>query len=249
MGTAVNMGLGMSMFAGIYLFSLFSGVILGFSATQTGNLILYAASMQLILMPLIGRFGNRFDPRKLAAFGVTMQFLSLAMQSQASGLEGSWDMLLPQLVRVFGMPFIFIPMSTLALDRIAANDIGDATGLFSLTRELGGSIGTALLATTITRRTLFHRAHLAEDVTAFSQAAVARLDGMTAMMSAKLGDPSRGAAAALTALNGAVSKQALIMAFNDAFALAACIAIGMLLMVATMQKPVTTRSAGMGGGH
>jgi DHA2 family multidrug resistance protein len=249
MGTAVNMGLGMSMFAGMYLFSLFSGVILGFSATQTGNLILCAASLQLVLMPLIGRFGNRFDPRYLAAFGVTLQFISLAMQSRASGLEGSFDMLLPQMVRVLGMPFIFIPMSTLALDRIAANDIGDATGLFSLTRELGGSIGTALLATTITRQTAIHRGQLAEDVTAFSQQAVGRLGGLTQLFTAKLGEPQRAAEAALMAVNGQVTRQALIMAFNDAFALAACIAVGMLVMVATMQKPVAARPAGMGGGH
>jgi DHA2 family multidrug resistance protein len=248
--TAVNMGLGMSMFAGLYLFSLFSGVILGFTATQTGNLILYAASLQFILMPLIGKFGGRFDARKLAAFGVAMQFVSLYMQSQLTGQEGTWLMLLPQLVRVMGMPFIFIPMSTLALDRIAANDIGDATGLFSLTRELGGSIGTALLATTITRQTLIHKSQLAENVTAFSQVAVARLGGMTQLMTAKLGgDPDRGAEAALASLNGQVTRQALILAFNDAFALAACIAIGMFVMVLFMRKPAPGRPAGAVGGH
>jgi len=247
MGTAVNMGLGMSMFAGIYLFSLFSGVVLGFSATQTGNLILYAAVFQLLLMPMIGRFGGRFDPRMLAAIGVSLQFVSLAWQSQLSGQEGSWDMWIPQFIRVIGMPFVFIPMSTLALDRIPANDIGDATGLFSLTRELGGSIGTALLATTITRQTSIHKAQLADDVTAFSAAAVARVQGMTQLMTAKLGDPARGAEAALASLNGQVTKQALILAFNDAFALAACIALGLLLVVGLMQKPTSNRTAAPGG--
>jgi DHA2 family multidrug resistance protein len=247
MATLVNMGLGMSLFAGIYLFSLFSGVVLGFTATQTGNLILYAASLQLILMPLVGRFGHRFDPRKLAALGVMLQAISLAWQSQLSGTEGTWNMLMPQIVRVLGMPFVFIPVSTLALDRIPPNEIGDATGLFSLTRELGGSIGTALLATTISHQTVVHKAVLAESVSAFSPAASGRLALLKAAFEARLGDPVRAADAALSILDRQVAKQALILAFNDAFAVASMIALTLLLVVAAMRRPSVVRPAAPGG--
>lgn len=246
-GTLVNMGLGMSMFAGIFLFSLYCGTVLNFTATMTGNLILYAAVVQLVLMPMLGRFGGRFDARKLAAFGLAMQAIALGSQSMLSGQESQWVMYFPQLIRVIGMPFVFIPISTLALDRIASREIGDATGLFSLTRELGGSIGTALLSTEITRRTAFHRWHLMEAVTPFSDAATQRLAGITARVSPLVGD--RAQEAALTLLNGTVLKQALVMAFNDAFFIAACIALGLIGVVATMARPRGGGKPAAAGGH
>ena len=246
-GTLVGMGLGLSLFSGIYLFSLFCGVILNFSATQTGNIILFAALFQLLLMPLVGRFGGNFDPRKMAAFGLFMQAAALFWQSHLSGTEGTWDMYLPQLMRVIGMPFVFIPINTLALDRIAPRDIGDATGLFSLTRELGGSIGTAVLSTVISRSTATHRWDLMADVTPFSPAAAARYEGAKLRMTALLGDADHGAQAALASLNGTVMKQALILAFNDAFFLASCTALGLVAVVAWMDRPTSPGRAPAGG--
>lgn len=248
-GTAVNMGLGMSMFTGMFLFSLFCGTILNFTATMTGNLILYAAIWQLILMPSLGRFGHLFDPRKLAVFGLLMQTSSLFWQAHLSGQEGQWAMWLPQFIRVVGMPFVFIPMSTLALDRIPSREIGDATGLFSLTRELGGSIGTAMLSTAITRQTAYHRWHLMEPVNSLSDVATQRLAGLQARMSQMLPDPAMAREAALQALNGGVMKQALILAFNDAFFLASCIAAILIFVVATMERPRMVGRPGAVGGH
>jgi DHA2 family multidrug resistance protein len=145
------------------------------------------------------------------------------------------------------MPFVFIPINTLALDRIAPRDIGDATGLFSLTRELGGSIGTAALSTVISRATAAHRWDLMADVTPFSPAAASRYEMTSGRMAVLLGDTQRGAEAALAALNGTVMRQALILAFNDAFFVASCTAVALIGVVVWMDRPVSAARGPVGG--
>lgn len=245
-GTLVNVGIGIALFSGVYLFSLYSGTVLRYTASTTGGLVVWAALVQGMTMPIVGRFGPRFDPRKMLAFGVTMLILSLFQYTRLTGLEGQWEMLFPQLLRASGMAFVFIPVSTLAIANLPARDVGDATGLFSLTRELGGSVGTAGLATLITERTAFHQSHLSASVTAFSPPAMERLARTTAGMSAALSDPTRAEGAALASLKLAIDKQALILAFDDAFAVATVVAVGMLFTVLTMRRPTGVIAAPAG---
>jgi DHA2 family multidrug resistance protein len=245
-GTLINMGLGLSLFSGIYLFSLFCGAVLNYSAAQTGAVIFAAAITQGLMMPITANLARFLDLRYMAAFGLLMMTLSLFLNTRFTGQEGYWDLLIPQLCRTFGMSFVFITVSTLALDRIGAKDVGDATGLFNLTRELGGSIGTALLATLLTRRTTFHASYLAEALDPVR--AQQRLDQLTAMFTQKVGDPMRAAMMAKAMVSGMVSKQALVLSFNDGFALTTVIGLVMVLIVFTLQKPMKP-SSGLAGGH
>jgi DHA2 family multidrug resistance protein len=246
MGTMINMGLGLALFSGIYLFSLFCGAVLSYSAAQTGSVIFAAAILQGLTMPLAATLARRVDLRYLAGFGLAMMTLSLYLNTRFTGVEGYWDLLIPQLCRTFGMSFVFITVSTLALDRIEAKDVGDATGLFNLTRELGGSIGTAVLATLLTRRTTYHGTYLAESMD--PSRLQARLDLMTAMFTQKVGDPSRAAMMAKASIEGMNSKQALVLAFNDGFALTTLVGVIMVAVVFTLQKPAKS-SSGLAGGH
>ncbi len=248
-GTLVNIGVGLALFGSIYVFSLFCGVMMGYTAGQTGALIFKAALLQGCTMPLIGRFGGKLDARVLVGFGVLMLIASLAQNAMLTGQEDSWQLVVPQLTRALGMGAIIIPVSTLALDGIAARDVGDATGVFSLTRELGGSVGTAGLATLITRQTAIHQAAIADSMSTVSPAVQARLALTQQIFAARLGDPARGEALALASLNGTISRQALLLAFDDAFALSTCVAIGMFIVVLTMRKPIVTPGVAAPAGH
>jgi DHA2 family multidrug resistance protein len=248
MGTLVNVGVGLALFGSIYVFSLFCGVMMGYTAGQTGALIFKAALLQGFTMPLIGRFGSKIDARYLVGFGVLMLIASLAQNAMLTGQEDSWQLVVPQLTRALGMGAIIIPVSTLALDGISADDVGDATGVFSLTRELGGSVGTAGLAMLITRQTAYHQSRIAESLSTVSVEAQGRLMMMQQMLSARLGDPLRGHDLALGMMNGTVARQALLLAFDDAFAVSTVIACGMFLVVLSMKKPLVT-PGGMTGGH
>ncbi len=247
-GTLVNMGVGVALFGSIYVFSLFCGVLMGYTAGQTGALIFKAALLQGFTMPLIGRFGSKLDARVLVGFGVVMLILSLAQNSMLTGQEDSWQLVVPQLTRALGMGAIIIPVSTLAIDGVAARDVGDAMGVFSLTRELGGSLGTAGLATLITRQTAYHQQRLSEAISTVSVAGQARLAMTQQMFTSRLGDPLRAHGLAEQFMGGMVARQSLLLAFDDAFAMSTCIAIGMFVVVLTMRKPTVT-GGGMAGGH
>src|SRR5262249_34295249 len=134
LSTAINLGLGLSLFGGLYLFSLYCGVVLNYTALQSGTVIFYAAILQMLTMPIVGKIASHVDRRVLLGLGLVRMVSSLYQYTSFSGQEGFWNMQFPQLLRASGMGFVFISVGTLALDGIAADDVGDATGLFSLTR-------------------------------------------------------------------------------------------------------------------
>jgi DHA2 family multidrug resistance protein len=246
-GTIINMGLGLSLFGGIYLFSLYAGVVLNYTASTTGGLIFWAALLQGLTMPLIGRFGGLVDKRVLLGFGMTMMLLSLYQYTRFTGQEGWWNLLFPQLLRACGMGAVFISVGTLALDSIPSTEVGDATGLFSLTRELGGSIGTAMLATLLTRRAVVHGAYLSEPISSLSSVATARMNATAGRMTQFFGDPTHGSDAAIAIMKGQVARQALVLAFDDAFAVATAIGAVLILVILTMKRPRAVGPAPAGG--
>ncbi len=92
---------------------------------------------------MIGKMVTRVDPRRMLVFGILGTSLSLWLNAHLTDQAGFWDLTRPQFVRSVSMGFIFIPISMLALSDLPNEIRGNATGLFNLTRELGGSIGTA----------------------------------------------------------------------------------------------------------
>jgi DHA2 family multidrug resistance protein len=244
LATAINMGLGLSLFGGLYLFSLYSGVVLQYTALQSGTVIFYAAILQMSTMPIVGKIAGLVDRRKLLFLGLLLMVSSLYQYTAFSGAEGFWDMQFPQLLRASGMGFVFISVGTLALDGIAAKDVGDATGLFSLTRELGGSLGTAILATVITSRSVIHGSILGETLTTLSASTAERLAWLQGLMASRVADPGRALAMAHAVAGGELARRSLVLAFNDAFAITTATAALLLLMIPFLRKTAVAEAGG-----
>jgi DHA2 family multidrug resistance protein len=226
-GTGINFLLGVALFSGSYLFSLYCGAVMHYTALDIGKIFLVAGVVQIVMMPLLGKFSGGLDGRPLVAFGIVVACLSLWMNGHLTTQAGFWDLARPQMVRAFGLGFIFIPLSVIALSDLSPAQRGNATGLFNLTRELGGSIGTAWMGMALDDATKIHRAHLAESVTSYNSAAVDQFAAATAGM-ARLPDPTQSAG---LLLDLRVQVQALIKAFNDGFlTVAALFAFGTLLV-------------------
>jgi DHA2 family multidrug resistance protein len=244
LSTAINMGLGLALFGGLYLFSLYCGVVLNYTALQSGTVIFYAAILQMATMPIVGKIASIVDRRILLTIGLLLMGSSLYQYTSFSGAEGYWNMQLPQLLRASGMGFVFISVGTLALDGVAADDVGDATGLFSLTRELGGSIGTAVLATLITSRSAIHASTLGEGLSSLAPATMARLDQLQAIALQHTADAERAARAAQTVLGGQLARDSLVLAFNDAFALTTVTAALLLFLIPLLRRVSAAEAAG-----
>lgn len=240
-GTGVNFLLGFALFSGMFLFSLFCGSVMHYSALDIGLIFLTAGSIQICTMPLIGRFSGRFDPRPQIALGMTITCTSLFLNSRLNTDCGFWELAHPQMVRALGMGLVMIPLSVTALSDLTPAQRGNGAGLFNLTRELGGSIGTAWMGMNVSNLTTTNAASLAANVTLFSRPAMDRLDQMRRSLGAGSWNPD---ALAIGALNGRVHAQAAVKAFNQGFLEAALAFACGLLFVLLLKRP----RGGMKGG-
>ncbi|APR80257.1 Drug resistance transporter EmrB/QacA subfamily protein [Minicystis rosea] len=232
-GTGINFLLGIALFAGSYLFSLYCGAVMHYTALDIGKIFLVAGVVQIVMMPLLGKFSGGLDGRPLVAFGIATACLSLWMNGHLTSQASFWDLAKPQMVRSFAMGFIFIPLSVIALSDLPPAQRGNATGLFNLTRELGGSIGTAWMGMALDDSTKVFRSRLVESVTLYNPAAMEQLGALRGGV-ARLPDPS---ATATQILDLRVQIQALIKAFNEGFLTVAALFAAGLFLVFLLKRP------------
>jgi DHA2 family multidrug resistance protein len=177
-------------------------------------------------MPLVGRFAPKVDARLMLVVGVTVVGASQLVGSHLTAAAGFGDLVMPQLIRAVGLAFIFIPVSVAALSDLSPAARGNATGLFNLTRELGGSLGTAWMGKVVYDGATSHASALAAHVTVFDPAVQDRL-----AMLAHRGLPGSAV------LQLQVQREALVMSFEDGFRIAMVAILVGLALVAMLRKP------------
>ncbi|MGZ3453275.1 MAG: DHA2 family efflux MFS transporter permease subunit [Polyangiales bacterium] len=240
--TMINFLLGTALFGAAYLFSLFCGAVLRYSAKDIGQIFLYAGVVQIIMMPIVGKLVSKVEPRAMIAGGIFITAYSLYMTSHLTGQSGFWDLTHARMVMGAGMSLLFIPLSVVALSDVTAKDRGNATGLFNLTRELGGSIGTAWMGMQVANGTKIATAHLSESVTPYSQATNEQL----AMLQG-LGRTHDSYGTALSILQLKIGREALVITFAHAFSIVAIVFAAAVVWVTFLGK--ADRGAAAGGLH
>ncbi len=233
-GTGINLLMGLALFSGNFLFSLYCGSVLHYSALEIGRVFLVSGAFQIVLMPIVGRFGGRFDQRVLLAIGIAGVTTSLWMNAHLTEHSGFGDLVASMFVRSLSLAFVFIPISVLALSDVPADKRGNATGLFNLTRELGGSIGTAWMGLVVDRGSKIHGSYLAENVTPFSPATQEQLAGLRGALGTQTASPELVGESVL-ALK--VRVQALVLSFQDGFYRATVVFLLALALVLLLKKP------------
>ncbi len=226
--SAVNFLLGTALFTGGFMFSLYCGTVMHYSALDIGLLFLKATIIQFAIVPIIGKWGHKVDPRILVAFGILVVCLSLGLNGRLTNTADDAALLLPVFVRACSMGFIFVPMTVVALSDLRPEQRGTASGLFSLTRELGGSIGTAWLSMLLTRSTRLNTTLLASHVDVYNPLAQEQLAGIQARLAGRVPDPTQ---AAYGIMNMRITTQALVRAFNVNFNTLAFVFLCSLVLV------------------
>jgi DHA2 family multidrug resistance protein len=217
-GMLFNFILGFGLFGSVFVIPLFAQSFLGFTATDTGEMLIPGSMATAIMMPVIGRLMQKKIPAHLfSGLGFLFFFCSTWMLSRMGPQSGAGTFFWPLVVRGVGLGLIFIPLTTLTLVDLQGRDIPQGTGLSNMIRQLGGSFGIALMATFIERRTVFHRSVLADQVNAYSTAAQQRLEGLTRLFQSKGDALGLAHQKALGMLNGIVARQASLLSFLDTF--------------------------------
>lgn len=238
--TALSAVIGMGLYGSSFLLPLYLGQIAGYSPMQIGQVIMWAGLPQLFIMPFAAILSSKVDNRILCAFGLTLFGISCMMNAYMDASTGYDQLFWSQVVRSLGQPFIMLTLSQFAMHGIAAQDTPSASSLFNMTRNLGGSIGIAMLATTLTNREHFHSAVIGESVSAFSSATQLRLDQITQSFIANGIDPATAANQALAVIDRIVRREAYVMAYNDGFVIMAAFlfaCVGALLFADKVKAP------------
>ncbi|TKC87792.1 DHA2 family efflux MFS transporter permease subunit [Trinickia terrae] len=240
---------GMGMYGSAFLLPLFLGQIAGYTPMQIGEVIMWAGVPQFMIMPVVARISSKVDNRILCSIGLALFGTSCLMNSGMDATTGYDQLFYSQIVRAAGQPFFMVTLANFAMQGIAPRDVPSASSLFNMMRNLGGSIGIALLATALTNREHFHSARLGEAISLYSGATQLRLEQLTRAFVARGVDPATAANQALQAIDIGVRRQAYVMAYNDGFfviglALLAC--IGVIWLADRLTAP---SEAGAEAGH
>ncbi len=228
-GTGINFLTGLALFSSSYLFSLFCGSVMHYTALDIGKVFLLAGLSQVFLMPIVGRLAPKVDPRIMLFVGVSIVGASQWLGAELTAQADFHDLVMPQLVRAIGLAFIFIPLTVASLSDLPAHERGNATGLFNLTRELGGSLGTAWMGKVVADGVVRHTSSISQHLTAYDPTVQERV-----LQLQHAGLPPEAV------LSRTVSTQALVMSFEDGFRLAMIVILLGLVLVFFLKKPKNT---------
>jgi DHA2 family multidrug resistance protein len=243
-GIAFGGALGTCLYATVFVLPVYLQTVLGFTANQTGLVILPGAIASAITMAASGRFLARRDPRPFIVAGVLLFTFAMWQWSHFTTQSAAGDFFVPLIVRGVGLGLVFVPLTNLALADLAMDRIPAGTGLFNLTRQLGGSVGIAIGATLVARFAAANRAALLRHVVADDPTTRARLDGIAHGLIARGMDPLRATPAAVAVLDAQVTRQATMLAFERIFLLFGLAFLLALPLLLVMRR---RRSATMAG--
>ena len=235
--------LGLALYGTVYLIPLYLAQVQGYSAYQIGLTLMWVGLPQLVLLPFVPKLMKVIDPRILAGIGLLLFSGSCFIDAFLSPDFAMDQFRVSNIVRALGQPLIFVPLLSMSTEGLPRSEAGSASALFNMTRNIGGSIGIALLSTIVTQREHLHSVRLGETVTTYLPAVQARLATLTDMFETKGLDPATASGYALTALNHTVQKQAYLMAYSDAF-----FVIGAALLLSGVSLFFLPKSQAMQGG-
>ena len=218
----VNVTLGGAMYGSLYLLPLYLGQIQNYNAMQTGQVLIWAGIPQLFIIPLLPKLQQKIDLRLMVGVGISIFAVSAFMNSQMTHETGYEQLRMSQIVRAMGQPLIMLPLSSIATSGIEKEQAGSASGLFNMMRNLGGSIGIAVLGTLLTRREQFHSNRLGDAVSLYDPETQERINQLTQFFVSKGADLVTAQNQALASITNIIRREAYVLAFNDCFYLVGC---------------------------
>ncbi len=217
-GSIFNFILGFGLFASVFVVPVFAQNILGFTATDTGYLLMPGSIVTGIMMPVVAGFMKKnVSPYLLSGIGFILFFTFTYMLSDLNLTVGKEAFFWPLIIRGIGLGMIFIPLTTLSLSGLTGREIPQGTALSNMIRQMGGSFGTAIMTTYISSRTKFHVETLRDHISSFDALTRDRLNSFQNLFLSKGSSAYEAAQQALAAMQGALTKQALMLTYRDTF--------------------------------
>jgi DHA2 family multidrug resistance protein len=209
--------LGFALYSSVFALPVFLQTELGYTAWDTGKVILPGAIASAIAMASMGRLAAKVDARVLITAGVSLFMLSMWKHYHFTLDTGMGDLFWPMVLRGFGIGLVFVPLTGATVADLKPQQIPQGTGLFNLSRQLGGSFGIAITATLLSRFTDRAREGLLPHLTNSDPATRAWLDGMSRNFVRLGGTMAEAQHRAEALLNAQLGRQAYVFAFEKVF--------------------------------
>jgi DHA2 family multidrug resistance protein len=238
-GNLIMFAVGFCLYSSIMLIPLLLQTLMGYNATMAGMVLAPGGVATLICMPFVGAVIQRYDGRKVILcgllIGASAMFIMQRFTLDAAYLDFVW----PRVVLGVGLSMTFVPLSTVTLSTIAREEMGNATGIYSLLRNIGGSVGIAISATLLSRYSQFYQTNLVAHVNPYNPVVQSRIALLKSATMAHGMDSVAAEKSALAIIYGMVKRQSAMLAYNRIFfivGLAFLIVIPLLLLLKRPQN-------------
>ncbi|MEL7967498.1 DHA2 family efflux MFS transporter permease subunit [Vreelandella neptunia] len=213
-GAGMGFIIGIALYGLVYIMPLFFGYVRGYSSLQIGQVMFVTGLTMFLCAPIVGQLSNRLDLRIMLFMGLLLVGVGTIMNANLTVESGFWQFCVPQIVRGMGLILCIIPASRIALGTLPPSEVGNASGLFNVMRNLGGAMGLALIDTVRDIREDYHWNQLIPAIDTSREVVVAEIAKYQAMLAGSVPDTYHAAVAMLAQR---VSQQAQVLAFNDIF--------------------------------
>ncbi len=244
-GTLLITLVGVVLYSAITLIPLFLQTLMGYTALQSGVAVATRGLGALMTMPVVGYLTGVIDFRRLIASGFLLVAVSMWLIGGLNLEISMWEIAWPSIVTGVGLAMVFVPLSAVAMGTLPQSEMGNASGVFNLMRNIGGSFGISLFQTFIARQTQAHQSFLAAHITPENPDYQQRLQELQHYLSLH-SNPAAAHQKALGLIYEGLQRQSRLLAFMGSFRTLAIIAlacIGFTLLL----KRVKTRPPP--GGH
>ncbi len=243
MGCVVGFMMGLGLYGTLYLIPLYLSEVQNYSPFQIGQTLVWMGLPQMLVFPVLPLLMQRLDLRLITCVGTVLFAASCFMDAFMSFDYGFGQFIRANVVCAFGQAFTIVPVTSLALATLDPEDAPDGSALFNMLRNLGGSVGTSLLDTIVVRREQFHDFRIGERVSAYDPAVQECLASQQSAFMGRGFDAATAMNQAYGAVKRLMTREAFVMAFNDAFLIVGISLVAGAVIVWLCKKSVAKEGA------
>ena len=216
-GSVYSLVLGMGLYGVIFAIPIFVQDYLHYTAMQSGLIQIPSACASAVAMIVMGKISGRFDARLLVAMGAAITVSAAVLLAGINPDTGVGSLFWPLFLRGLGSVCMFLPLSLATLGSLPRDRVSAGSGFYNLTRQLGGSIGIAIITTVLAHREAVHRATLVDRITLAHPQVATRLGYLAAGFARHSADPVQIRQQAMAVTDHVVNSQAMLLSFADTF--------------------------------
>jgi DHA2 family multidrug resistance protein len=244
-GSIISLVVGMGLYGTIFVVPVFAQTVLQFTATKTGLLLVPGAIASAAATFTLAPLGKIVSQRMLIVAGCLITIAVMYSFTHLNPDTGYDQLYWPLIWRGFGTVLMFLPLSLLTLGSLPKKEVSAGAGFFSLTRQMGGSIGIAIITTLVAKQQFVHRAQLIYDASDLNPAYQDRLGANTSYFDTLTGDSIAAQSQALSLIDRAINAQAALLSYRDVFYFVGAIFVLTLPLILLLGKaarpaPATT---------